>query len=213
MRVTLDGTSIGRGLGAAVPVLNLSVDAGVPSAIPVESDERPMLVSMLLAGRIRPDAGRILVDGRDDLDVLRVSTALVDTPVVAEPGSEIPLATILAEELSFASAASSRRAVRRLLDQHGLIDYARLPVRALPPVDRIRVFSELAVLRPGVTAIVVTSPERHGGESLGWYGPLAQIAARGVTVSIVTDRATADILYGLGARDPFQSLDPSTLES
>ncbi|HAM27793.1 MAG TPA: hypothetical protein DCP11_14155, partial [Microbacteriaceae bacterium] len=91
------------------------------------------------------------------------STALVDTPVVAEPGSEIPLATILAEELSFASAASSRRAVRRLLDQHGLIDYARLPVRALPPADRIRVFSELAVLRPGVTAIVVTSPERHGG--------------------------------------------------
>ncbi|HEY8914382.1 hypothetical protein [Lacisediminihabitans sp.] len=208
MLVALDQAAIGSGLGAAVPPLSLSVAPGVPNAIPVESDERPMLVSMLLTGRIRPDSGRALVHGADHPDRLRRGSALVDTPVVAEPGADISLTTIVAEELAFASAPSSRRAARRFLTDHGLLDYAKLPVRALPSAARIRVFSELAVLRPGVAAIVVTSPERHGGEPSGWYGPLAEIAARGVTVSIVTDQATADILFRLGARDPFQAPEP-----
>lgn len=224
MLVTLERAAIGAGLGAAVPPLSLSVAPGVPNAIPVESDERPMLVSMLLAGRIRPDSGRVLVHGADLPDRLRLGSALVDTPVVAEPGADISLVTIVAEELAFASAPSSRRDARRFLTDHGLLEYAKLPVRALPSAARIRVFSELAVLRSGVTAIVVTSPERHGGEPSGWYGPLAEISARGVTVSIVTDQATADILFRLGARDPSlapepdrgdlsESPTPSTVES
>ncbi|TXN28639.1 hypothetical protein [Lacisediminihabitans profunda] len=207
MLVALEQAAIGSGLGAAVPPLSLAVGPGVPNAIPVESDERPMLVSMLLAGRIRPDSGRVLVHGADHPDRLRRGSALVDTPVVAEPGADIALITIVAEELAFASAPSSRRRARMFLSDHGLLDYAKLPVRALPSAARIRVFSELAVLRPGVSAIVVTSPERHGGEPTGWYGPLAEIAARGITVSIVTDQATADILVDLGATDPFHT-DP-----
>ncbi|MBG6108580.1 hypothetical protein [Frigoribacterium sp. CG_9.8] len=201
MRVQLHRAAIGRGPGAAVPALDLIVDGPVPVVVAVQTDERPMLVSMLLAGRLRCDSGRVLVDGRDDADQLRRRTALVDTPVIAEPTPGIALKTIVAEEFSFAGQPTSGRAVRSFLADHGLSGYATLPVRALPPADRIRLLSELAVLRDGVDGLIVTSPERHGGEPSQWYGPLAALAERGITVAIVTDYATAGILVSLGARD------------
>jgi len=201
MRVQLQQAAIGRGLGAAVPALDLVVDGPVPVVVAVQTDERPLLVSMLLAGRIRSDSGRVLVDGREDADELRRRTALVDTPIVAEPTAAIALRTIVAEEFSFAGLPTSGRAVRGFLADHDLADYAALPMRSLPPADRIRLLSELAVLRDKVDGIIVTSPERHGGEPSQWYGPLAALAERGVTVTIVTDYATAEILVSLGARD------------
>ena len=201
MRVQLERAAIGRGLGAAVPALDLIVDGPLPVVVAVQTDERPLLVSMLLAGRIRCDSGRVLVDGRDDADELRRRSALVDTPIVTEPTAGIALKTIVAEELSFAGLPTSGRAVRAFLANHDLAEYVSLPVRTLLPADRIRVLSELAVLRAGVDGIIVTSPERHGGEPSEWYGPLAQLAERGVAVIVVTDYATAGILVSLGARD------------
>jgi hypothetical protein len=201
MRVQLLAAAIGRGLGAAVPPLDLIVDGTAPVVIAVQTDERPLLVSMLLAGRIRSDSGRVLVDGHENADELRRRTALVDTPVVAEPTAGIALKTVVAEEFSFAGLPTSGRAVRAFLADHGLADYAALPMRALLPADRIRLLCELAVLRAGVDGIIVTSPERHGGEPADWYGPLAALSERGITVAVVTDYATAGMLLALGARD------------
>ena len=201
MRVELLQAAIGRGLGAAVPALDLIVDGPVPVVVAVQTDERPLLVSMLLAGRIRSDSGRVLIDGRENADELRRRTALVDTPIVAEPTAGIALKTVVAEEFSFAHLPTSGRAVRSFLADHDLADYGSLPMRALLPADRIRLLCELAVLREGVDGIIVTSPERHGGEPAEWYGPLAALAERGVTVAVVTDFATAGMLVDLGARD------------
>ncbi len=200
--ISLDEAAIGSGLGADVPPLSVMVDSGAPVTIAVVGDERPLLVSMLLGGRLRPGSGRVLLDGVEDADALRRSTALVDTPWVSEPTAGIALRTIVTEEFSFASLPTSGRTVRQFLSRHGLEDYGPLPIRALPPGDRIRLFSELAVLREPIGAIIVTSPERHGGAASEWYGPLAAIAERGVLVAVVTDVATAASLVALGARTP-----------
>jgi len=206
MQIALDSVAIGHGLGASVPELTVAVTDGAPSVLAVETAERPMLVSLLLGGRIRPDSGRITVDGRDDLDELRTRSALVDTPVVAEPTPGLGLAGIVAEEFSFAGLSASRRDVRSFLDAHGLLDYAAVPVRSLPPAQRTRLFSELALLRPGVSTLIVTSPERHGGDPAEWYDTLAGIAARGITIVVVTDAATRGILLSYGARDALEPL-------
>ncbi len=215
MRIALDHAAIGTGLGAPVAPLTLVIAPGVPAFVRVETAERPLLVSLLLGGRLRPDSGRVLVNGAADPDALRRATALVDTPVVAEASPGVPLAGIVAEEFSFAALPSSRGKVASFLALHGLADYAKLPLRTLPAADRVRMFAELALLRPGVSALVVTSPERHGGEPAGWYAALAAIAERGVSVAIVTDAATADALALLGARDgtvPLPEPEPLDLE-
>ncbi|CAN5157891.1 hypothetical protein BH11ACT4_BH11ACT4_07140 [soil metagenome] len=201
MELTLDRAAIGTGLAAPVPPLTLSAGPGLPSFVTVETAERPLLVSMLAGGRLHPDSGAVLIDGAADSDALRLATALVDTPVVAEPSPGVSLMGVVAEEFSFAGLPSSRGRVRAFLAEHGLAEYSRLPVRALPAADRVRLFCELALLRSGIGALVVTSPERHGGEPAEWFAALDGIAARGVTVLIVTDAATADALTGLGARD------------
>ena len=201
MYITLNEASIGTGLGAAVPPLSLWIGPGAPSVVRVETAERPMLVSLLIGGRLRPEHGRVLVDGNADLDVLRRRSALVDTPVVAEPNPGATLASVVAEEFVFASRRASRSSVLRFLQEHDLAEYAKVPARALPPAVRVRLLCELALLRPGVEALVLTSPERHGGEPELWYAALEAIAERGVTVVVVTDALTADALAGLGARD------------
>ncbi|HEY4268708.1 MAG TPA: hypothetical protein VGM94_11000 [Galbitalea sp.] len=201
MIIALTDAAIGHGLGAAVPPVTLTIAPGIPTAIAVETDERPLVMSMLIGGRVEPDHGAVTIDGRHDLDDLRRATALVDTPFVAEPPAGISLASVIAEEFSFAGLPTSRRAVHEFLARHAVADYARLAMRALPPTERVRLFSELALLRDGVQALVITSPERHGGNPEGWYTVLAEIAARGLGVAIVTDAATRDILVRLGARD------------
>jgi len=206
MRINLESAAIGEGLGASVPPLTIAVADGEVSVLAVETAERPMLVSLLLGGRIRPDSGTVTIDGRDDLDELRTRSALVDTPVVAEPTPGLSLASIVAEEFSFAKRPASRRAVHTFLKRNGIDDYAAVPVRSLPPAKRTRIFSELALLRPGVSALIVTSPERHGGEPAEWFDTLAEIAARGVTIVIVTDAATRGLLLGFGARDALEPI-------
>ena len=206
MLIALESAAIGHGLAASVPPLTMTVTDGAPTVLAVETAERPMLVSLLLGGRIRPDAGRVTIDGRDGLDELRTRTALVDTPVVAEPTAGLSLASIVAEEFAFAGHPSSRREVQHYLKRLDLFDYAAVAVRSLPPLHRTRLFSELALLRPGVDALIVTSPERHGGDPAVWYDTLAEIAARGVAIVIVTDAATRGILLSYGARDALEPL-------
>ena len=201
MRIALESAAIGEGLGASIPPITLTVATGEVSVLAVETAERPMLVSLLLGGRIKPDSGRVTVDGDENLDTLRKGTALVDTPVVAEPTPGLSLASIVAEEFSFAGMPSSRRVVRQFLKRHDIGEYGAVPVRSLPPTRRTRMFSELALLRPGVNTLIVTSPERHGGDPAEWYDALAAIAQRGVTIVIVTDAATRGLLLGYGARD------------
>ncbi len=185
MIITLDNASIGTGLGAAVPPLTFSAGSGV-TVLAVETAERPMLVSLLLGGRLHADSGEV------ETDSSRV--ALVDTPVVAEPTPGVSLMTVVAEEFSFAGRAVSRGGIRKFLEEHELLGYAKVPIRSLPPADRVRLFSELALLRPGVEALIITSPERHGGSPLDWYPAIAAIAARGITIVIVTDAVTAATL-------------------
>ena len=209
MSISFENVAIGSGLEAAVPPLTLAINPGEPSVIAVETDERPLLVSMLLGGRTRADSGRVLLDGREDAAALRRRVALVDTPFVAEPPAGISLAAVVAEEFSFAGRSTSKAAVTEFLDHHGLADHAHLAIRALPPVDRVRLFAELALLRDDVDILIITSPERHGADPSGWYTALAAIAERGtgvreITVAIVTDFATRDILIRLGARDALE---------
>jgi hypothetical protein len=204
MRIVLDSVRVGHGAGAALPPVSLEFESGVPIAFAVETEQRPTVLSLVAAGRMRVDAGTVTPKN------LRSRVALVDTPLVADPVAELRLRTVVAEEFMFAGVRAS---VRRFLAERQLSEHANAPISSLPPVDRLRLLIDLALLRPGIEAVVVTSPERHGGHPEDWWHVIRETAALGYAVLVVTDQASVDAIarlphpevHGPGAVPLFES--------
>jgi ABC-2 type transport system ATP-binding protein len=189
-RITLDRAAVGTGGAAALPPVTLDARPGTVTVVATEGGQRPTVLSLVAAGRMAVDAGTV--------EAARRRIALVDTPTVAEHSDDVRVAVVVREELALAGRHGTARELQRL----GLADRARQPFGALPTVDRIRLLVEIALLRRGVDALVVTSPERHGGDPATWFHYLREVAARGVTVLVVTDHTTRDALPDLPAPDP-----------
>lgn len=176
--MVLRDAAVGRGPAAALPPVSLHAPAGAVTVVATEGGQRPTVLSLVASGRMAVDAGSV--------DAPRQRIALVDTPTVAEHPGDVRVGAVLREELALAG----RRGTRRELGRLGLDDWMRRPFAALPAADRIRLLGELALARPGVDALVVTSPERHGGDPAAWFRELRVFATRGAAVLVVTDHAT-----------------------
>lgn len=191
MKLTLDGIGIGRGPGAELPAVWATASTRVPGVAAVETEGAPTLASLVAGGRMTPETGRVLLDGVDDPARIRALFALVDTPTVAEPFAELSVLTVVQEDLVLAGQRGNRDNARLFLDAVGLSEHEQTRVKALPTEQRVRLLTELAVLRPGVEGLVLTSPERHGGDTEAWFSVVSDLAARGFTVLVVTGIAAA----------------------
>lgn len=188
MRVRLSGVAKGRD-DAALPRTTLGYATGGLTLAEAETAERPTVLGLIASGRMRPDRGEVTIDGRPDAARLRREIALVDAPAVSEPPPGVTLAGVVAEELMFAGRWASAKATARMLEELGAASDARTRMADLAPATRVRVLSELALLRPGVRGLVVLSPDRHGGEPAAWQAHLTRIAERDIAVLAVIGRA------------------------
>jgi hypothetical protein len=191
MTLELDHVGIGDEPGAPLPVVSAVAAAGRPGVVAVETEQAPVLASLVAGGRMRPDAGRVLLDGHEDAAAVRKAFALVDTPGIAEPFPVMTVRRIVREELAFAEQRPSREHVDTVLESLGIAHYADTHVQRVPTDVRVRLLVELALLRDGVTGVVITSPERHGGAVEDWFAVVRDVARRGTTVVLVTSKAAA----------------------
>ncbi|WP_374976318.1 hypothetical protein ACEYYH_00235 [Microbacterium trichothecenolyticum] len=192
MRVVLDAVGKGR-REHALPVTSAAFESGRATLVAAETEQRPTVLGLIASGRMRPDTGRVEVDGRADASALRRRIALVDAPEVSEPEPDVTLAGVAAEELMFAGRRSDPVAVRRWLDEQGLGDEASVPVSNVDPAGRVRALCELAVLRTGVEGIVLVSPDRHGGEPAAWWAVAEEVAGRGYAVLVIAGQASQGV--------------------
>lgn len=202
MIVTLTDARVGDGPAPALPAISLSYGGPDPVIAIAETELRPTVLSLVASGRMRIDGGSIALDGDDSAGVaLRVAArvALVDTPRINEPADDVTLRAVVAEELALAGHRSGRHEVGVILDDQGLADLARAPFSAVPAVARIRLLTTLAASRDGVEAVVVTSPERHGGAVAEWMRVLRDLARTGTGVLVVTSEAAAEAIAALTA--------------
>jgi ABC-2 type transport system ATP-binding protein len=206
--IEIDHAGIGDEPGAPLPVVSAVAGPHRPGILAVETEQAPVLASLVAGGRMQPDSGRVLLDGHEDAAALRRAVALVDTPGIAEPFPVMTLRRIVREELAFAERRPSREHVDTVLDELGMSAYADTHVQRVPTDVRVRLLTELALLRDGVTALVITSPERHGGVVADWFAVVRDVAARGVTVVLVTSKAAAETAAQLLATIPAPA-DPS----
>lgn len=193
MLIELSAVSKGR-RGLALPPTDLTYRSGRATLAIAETEQRPTVLGLIATGRMRPDAGRVTLDGAARPRDLRRRTALIDAPDVSEPAPDISVAGVVGEELMFAGRLADPLSARRWLDAQGLRHLSRVPFADVAPADRIRMLLELATLRPGVEALVLVSPDRHGGDPAQWWSLAEAYAARGLAVLVIAGEAAASVV-------------------
>ena len=190
MRIELRGVAKGR-RGRALAPTTIGFESGRATLARAETEQRPTVLGLLAAGRMRPDSGTVTVDGRADAAAIRRAIALVDAPGVSDPAPDVTVAGVAAEELMFAGIPSNPVSVSRWLDDLGLRAVARVPIANVDPDVRLLLLTELALLRDGVEGLVLVSPDRHGGDPLEWWTLARRLADRGFAVLVIAGDASA----------------------
>ena len=106
MRIELRGVGKGR-RGQALAPTTIGYESGRATLARAETVQRPAVLGLLAAGRMRHDTGTITVDGRADAAAIRRAIALVDAPGVSDPAPDVTVAGVAAEELMFAGIPSN----------------------------------------------------------------------------------------------------------
>lgn len=208
MKVVLDQVA----KGAALPPTSATFESGRASLARAETEQRPTVLGLIASGRMRPDAGGVTIDGSTDYAAMRRRVALVDAPDVSEPASDVTVAGIVAEELMFAGRASHPVAVGRCLRDLGASEWARSAIGTVPPTVRIRLLAELALLRKGVDALVIVSPDRHGGDPVEWWRFAREVAARDTAVLVVAGDASAAAIAAASLVERFDEPAQNTFD-
>ncbi|WP_197055660.1 hypothetical protein [Microbacterium sp. ZOR0019] len=190
MKIALQDVSKGRG-GQALPATSLEFHTGAVRFALAETEQRPTVLGLIASGRMRPDTGRVSIDGTTDPKALRRHLALVDAPDVSDPHPDITLAGVVGEELMFAGVGATPLHARRWLARLGFSELASVPIGNIDPAARVRILCELAVLREGVEGLVLVSPDRHGGRPDGWWRIAGEFADRGYAMLVIVGGSAA----------------------
>lgn len=182
------------GMGRALPPTDAAFASGEATLVVVETEQRPTVLGLIAAGRMKPATGRVLLDGVDDRRGLRARVALVDAPRASDPDPAVALAGAIAEELLFAGVPGDPRSVRGWASQLGVAGLLDVPLADVDPATRTRVLAELAILRDGVEAVALASPDRHGGDPRDWWALARSLADRGFAVLALASPASARVL-------------------
>jgi len=194
--------------GRALPPTSVRFASGTAVLVEAETEQRPSVLGLIASGRMRPATGTVTIDDATDPRALRRRVALIDAPSVNEPAGGVSLAGIVAEELMFAGAAASPRAVSQWLADAGVRELSSYPIGDVPPGIRVRLLMELALLRAGVEGIVLVSPDRHGGHPEEWWSTVQEIAARGIAVLVIVGHAAVVALEASAPATPTRRRRP-----
>jgi len=153
-------------------------------------------LALVATGRIAPFQGTVtLVDdeGRPvpSPATLRAVTAVVDLPGVSEPDDVLTVATVVAESLALARRSALPGAASRWLAERGLTERAGERMDDLFGPVRTALLAALATERERVRFLVLTLPDRHGGEPAGWWDVARTLATAGYGVLVQCTRSSA----------------------
>lgn len=193
--------------GRLAPVLELeTLSLAVGECVLVAGDpgHGHTALALVATGRMTPTSGTVEMFDDEGLvstseALLRRVSAVVDLPGVSEPDEVVPLGTVVAEELAYAHRATRRSKRNPWMESRGLLDRRKDRMEQVLGGDRTEVLATLAAQRPDVRFLVITLPDRHGGDPRRWWALAQELAGSGFGVLVQCLRATA---RDLGATIP-----------
>jgi len=200
--LTVSGATVRGRHRPMLPPTDLELRTGEVRAVVGEPGHGHTALALVLAGRLKPDAGRVLLDGSASHTARQRAVALVDVPGVSEPDDVVPMRTILGEELAMAGMPARRSAVRAWSIRAWPVgagtpdvDISRR-VEDVPADRRTTLLLRAAARRPGVGFLVLTMPDRWGVTPSQWESVATQLARGGLGV-LVTVGVTSRHLLGV----------------
>ena len=186
-----------------LPVTSFTVRSGEVTVQACPTDQAPTVLALVAGGQMRPSRGKVTYNGRRLRGKLKQRIAIVDAPTVSEPDDYVTLRRTVAEEYTYIGRVATAGRVQRFLDRHGISDYSDWHMIELPPSVRMVALTELALLRPETEAVIITTPDRHGGAAGDVYEYSKHVASRGYAVLCITGTTAAEELL----RDHFNEAD------
>jgi len=189
--------------GAHGPLLrptSLRVRTGELALVAGEPGTGHTAFALALGGRMKPSVGTVELDGKVDDAGLRQRVAIVDAPDVSSPEEALTLGTVMAEELAFAHQPANRKAVSDWLLAHDAHEHTGARFESLPAEVRTRLLVEVAAQRPGIEALVLVLPDRHGAGPHTWWNTAAKAAEQGLAVVVLCSETSARLLDVTAAR-------------
>ena len=177
--------------------IGFTAPGGAVTVVGVDPGVGQVALALAIGGRVDLLTGSVSIGGSSDRSQLQLRTRLVDVPDVTAPEDSFPLRAVVAEELALAERPSSRKDVAAFLRDRGVTELASRRWESLPAGLRTRLLLELGSWHPQVRVIVLTGPDRHGGDPRDWFEAAQSIADSGLTVIAVCAPATASALRPL----------------
>ncbi|MFC8599684.1 ATP-binding cassette domain-containing protein [Isoptericola sp. NPDC057191] len=192
MQITLSGVRVEGRRDPMLEATDLTWSTGECVLVAGEPGHGHTALALVATGRFAPSSGAVRLDGADvPPSALRARTAVVDVPGISEPDDALTLADVVAEGLALAGRRSLPRDVSRWLDERDLTPDRGRRVDQLAGGVRTAVLAALAAEDPDVRFVVLTLPDRHGGEPAVWWETARTLAASGLGVLVQCTRSSA----------------------
>ncbi|WP_402845254.1 hypothetical protein [Microbacterium sp. GXS0129] len=195
LRIELIGVAKGSERSPILAPTTTGYATGEAVLVEAETEQRPTVLGLIASGRMKPDAGEVLINGRHRAGELRRKVALIDAPDVSDPDPNVITVGVVAEELMFAGLPSNPISARKWMGEHGFADLTMMPIGSVEPSRRVRLLTELASQREGVEGLVIVSPDRHGGRPQTWWAVAEDFARRDFAVLVIAGRASWQVLH------------------
>lgn len=196
MRLTLADVHVQGRRSPLVEAVDLRLSTGECVLVAGEPGQGHTGLALVATGRLAPYDGRVTLTDDEGDDVpsgatLRAVTAVVDLPGVSEPDDELTVGTVVAESLALAGRSARPGAATRWLAGHELADREHERMDAVLGPVRTALLAALATERESVRFLVLTLPDRHGGEPSGWWHVGLALASAGYGVLVQCTRSSA----------------------
>jgi hypothetical protein len=190
--------------------VGFSFETGESAILATDDAQKAVAFSLLASGRLRKYRGVLSIvtdEGRERTSLfglrdIRGVTAVPFVPKIGEPDEFLKAWKVLQEEFLFAGKRVSRSFVLDYLagamdgedaDAGGGTRKAgSLRIKDLKHTTRIKIFTELAAMRPHVRFIFVTLPERYGGLPEEWFGKVMEAQTEDNAVILITSKTAAE---------------------
>jgi energy-coupling factor transporter ATP-binding protein EcfA2 len=180
--------------GTLLEPTSLRVRQGELALVAGEPGTGHTAFALAMGGRMRPSVGSVLLDGKADDAGLRERVAIVDAPDVSAPERNLTLAVTVGEELAMAGQPAGHKAIADWLFGHDARDHAGTRLESVPAEVRTRLLIELATMRPGIGALAIVLPDRHGAGPHTWWDAACEQAEKQLAVVVLCGVTSARLL-------------------